>query len=91
MWTHLAITAAYASVRVSDIPEITRLVEYIIKFAPREHPNKSVVKFYLSQYVANLGPVLDASRAIYSTLFSEDLRNAVQIRNRLTHGRLRES
>jgi hypothetical protein len=90
LWTHLAITTAYASVRPSDISELRTLITYILRNPHEEHPNKEVVKYYLSHYLANFGPLLDFSRAIYASLFSEEFRDNVQLRNRLSKKRLRE-
>lgn len=89
VWTHLALTLAYASVRVSDIPELKTLALYASK-DKSHHPNKEVVLDYLAQYLIHMGPLLDASRAVYMTAFPEEIRNKLQIRNRLHRRKLRE-
>ncbi len=89
VWTHFALILAYASVRVSDIPELKTLALYASK-DKSHHPNKEVVLNYLTQYLIHMGPLLDVVRAIYMTAFTEESRNKLQIRNRLHRKELRE-
>ncbi len=90
VWTQFAITASYASVRLSDITELKTLSRYLINSPLQDHPNKEVAMYYVEQYITRFGPILDSFRAVYMSLFSAEFRDKIQIRNRLTGRKLRE-